>query len=67
MEFGIYFQCYKQPYAIYKALESIRMFYKDCTIILLSDNGYDYSEIAKYFNCTYHVLLNQITYCISIN
>jgi hypothetical protein len=51
--FGIYLQCHKQPVATYKALESARKFYPNCTIILLSDNGYNYSKMACLFNCIY--------------
>ena len=51
--FGAYLQCHKNPYATYKCLESFRKFYPDNTIVLLSDNGYDYTEMAKYFNCVY--------------
>ena len=51
--FGAYLQCHKQPLATYKALESFRKFYPTSTIVLLSDNGYDYTEIAKLFNCIY--------------
>lgn len=52
-QIGAYFQCHKQPYATFKALESFRKYYPDSTIILVSDNGYDYTEMAKLFNCTY--------------
>jgi hypothetical protein len=52
-KFGAYLQCHKNPYATYKCLESFRIFYPDSTIVLLSDNGYDFSEMAKYFNCIY--------------
>jgi hypothetical protein len=52
-EFGAYLQCYKNPYATYKCLESFRKFYPDNTVVLLSDNGYDYSEMAEYFKCVY--------------
>ena len=52
-QIGAYFQCYKNPYATYKCLESFRKFYPTSTIVLLSDNGYDYTEMAKYFNCIY--------------
>jgi hypothetical protein len=51
--FGGCLQCYKNPYATYKCLESFRNFYPDVTIVLLSDNGYDFSEMAKLFNCIY--------------
>jgi hypothetical protein len=52
-EFGAYLQCHKNPYATYKCLESFRNFYPDNTVVLLSDNGYDYNEMAKYFKCIY--------------
>jgi hypothetical protein len=51
--FGVYLQCYKNPFATYKCLESLRRHYPDCTVILLSDNGYDYTNMAKFFNCIY--------------
>jgi len=51
--FGIYYQCYKNPYATYIGLSSIRKHYPSCTIVLLSDNGYNYSEMAKIFDCIY--------------
>jgi len=50
---GAFLQCYKNPYATYKCLESFRQFYPDSTIVILSDNGYNYSEMAKFFNCIY--------------
>ena len=51
--FGAYYHVYKNPLSTYKCLESFRKFYPLNTIILVSDNGYDYTEMAKYFNCTY--------------
>ena len=51
--FGAYYQCYKNPYATYKCLESFRNIYPKNTIILISDNGYDYTEMAKQFDCIY--------------
>ena len=50
---GAYFQCYKNPYATYKALESFRIHYPNSPILLLSDNGYNYEKMAKHFNCMY--------------
>lgn len=50
---GGFLQCYKNPYATYKCLESFRKFYPEGTIVLLSDNAYDYSEMAKLFHCIY--------------
>jgi hypothetical protein len=51
--FGAFFQCYKNSYATYKCLESFRRHHPDNTIVLLSDNGYNYSKMAEYFNCIY--------------
>jgi hypothetical protein len=51
--FGAFLQCYKYPMATYKCIESFRRHYPTNTIVLLSDNGFDYSEMAKYFNCIY--------------
>ena len=53
MSLGAYFQCYKNPYATYKCLESFRAHYPHATIVLLSDGGYEYSEMAKQFGCIY--------------
>lgn len=50
---GAYLQCYKNPYATYKMLEAFRKYYPDSTVVLLSDNGYDYTEMANHFNCIY--------------
>jgi hypothetical protein len=52
-EFAAYFQCYKNPFATFICLSSFRNFYPNSTVVLLSDNGYDYTEMAKYFNCIY--------------
>jgi hypothetical protein len=52
-EFGAYLQCYKNPFATFVCLTSFRKFYPISTIVLLSDNGYDYTEMAKYFQCIY--------------
>lgn len=50
---GSFFQCYKNPFATYKALESFREHYPESPIILLSDNGYNYEKMAEHFNCKY--------------
>ena len=53
MEIGAYFQAYKQPYATRRALQSFRSVYPKGTIVLVSDNGLNYSRMAKEFNCMY--------------
>ena len=50
---GAYFQCYKNPRATYETLKSFRNYYPNNTVVLVSDNGYDYTNMAKYFNCIY--------------
>ena len=52
-EIGAFLQCYKNPLATYKCLESFRKYYPNSTIVLLSDNGYNYTEMASLFNCIY--------------
>lgn len=51
--FGAFLQCFKNPYATYISIASMRKFYPDATIVMLSDDGYDYTEMAKHFNCEY--------------
>lgn len=53
MEIAAFLQCFKNPYATYKCLESFRRFYPTSTVVLLSDNGYNYSKMAEYFQCIY--------------
>lgn len=53
MEIGAYLQCHKNPYATYKCLEQFRRFYPSGTVVLLSDNGYNYVKMAEIFNCIY--------------
>ena len=51
--FGAYYQCHKNPLSTYSCIDSFRKYYPDVDIVLVSDNGYDYSEVAKQYNCTY--------------
>jgi hypothetical protein len=48
-----YYQCYKDPYATIQSVKHYRKSYPDNTLYLLSDNGYDYSALAKEYNCIY--------------
>jgi hypothetical protein len=59
-DLSAYFQCHKNPYATYESLRTFRQFYPTEPIILVSDNGYDYTEMARHFNCTY---LHETTNC----
>jgi len=62
---GAFFQCYKNPFATYKALESFREHYPDSPIVLLSDNGYNYKKMAEYFNCKYIHAIDNVPVWIS--
>jgi hypothetical protein len=50
---GAFLQCYKNPLATYHSILSFRNHYPLGTIVLLSDNGYDYTEMSNHFNCIY--------------
>jgi len=64
---GAYFQCYKNPHATYETLKSFRTFYPNSTVVLVSDNGYDYTNMAKYFNCIYIHQTENIPYTIRLD
>lgn len=51
MEIGAYCQCYKQPQALRVSLHLFRQAYPNGTVVLVSDNGCDFSNMAKQFNC----------------
>jgi hypothetical protein len=53
MEIGAFIQCYKQPLALDIALFHFRKAYPTGTIVLVSDNGYNYSKMAEKYNCLY--------------
>ena len=63
---GAYFQCYKNPRATYESLKSFRNYYPDSTVVLLSNNGYDYTNMAKYFNCIYIHDTNNLPFAYEI-
>jgi hypothetical protein len=50
---GAFYQCYKNPKAVISAISSFRKFYPESDIFLVSDNGFDYSNLAKKYNCFY--------------
>lgn len=53
MTVAAYFQCYKSPLATFHTLLSFRKQYPVSTIILVSDNGYNFTKMAEHFNCIY--------------
>ncbi len=54
MTLSAYIQCYKNPLATFVCLSSFREFYPTEEILMVSNNGYDYTEMAKYFNAKYY-------------
>lgn len=50
MEIGAYCQCYKQPVALDYSLHFFRNAYPTGTVVLVSDNGCDFSNMAKKYN-----------------
>ncbi len=50
---GAFYQCYKQPKALINTLRHFRNIYPESTLVLVSNNGDDVGNVAKYFNCNY--------------
>jgi len=53
LSFAVHLQCFKQPRATFEALKSLRQYYPDVPVHLISDGGHDFSGIAKHFHCDY--------------
>lgn len=49
---AIYF-CHTHPLATYKSLEAFKKYHPTSKVYLISDNGYNYTEMAKHFDCEY--------------
>jgi hypothetical protein len=62
LKFLVYFQCFNQKKATFEALRSLRRFYPDVKVHLVSDKGEDFSEIAKYFGCDYTYAQENLAY-----
>ena len=60
LKIGGCYTAYQQPRATYECLKSFRLHYPEAPVYLVSDCGYDFSEIAQYFHCDYKYLTNQI-------
>lgn len=50
---GAYYQCFKNKPATDYVLAGFRHFYPDAPIILVSDGGDDFSDLAQKYNCLY--------------
>ncbi len=56
-KFGVYHQCYKNKKATEFAISRFRQYNPNTPYYLISDNGEDFSEIAKKYNC--HFVLHK--------
>jgi hypothetical protein len=59
MTIGAFYQCWKHSAATIQVIKQFRTFYPDSTVYLVSDDGHDYSPLAKKYNCIYeHSTIN---------
>lgn len=52
-EMAGYLVCYQNPYATYMCLQRFRSCYPQTTLVLASDKGYDYRNMAAHFGAIY--------------
>jgi len=57
-EIGVYYAVYKNKKASSFVLENFRKHFPDSKIVLISDGGDDFSDLASTYNCIYHHLHN---------
>lgn len=50
---GAYYQAYKKPNCVEFVLKNYRKHYPDTDLVLVSDGGDDFSDLAKQYNCIY--------------
>jgi len=50
---GAYYQAYKRPKCVQFVLDNYRKHYPDTDVVLVSDGGDDFFELAKQYNCHY--------------
>lgn len=53
LKIGAYYQCFKNKGATDYVLAGFRHFYPDAPIVLVSDGGDDFSDLAQKYNCLY--------------
>lgn len=53
MHLAAYYQCYKQPKAFEFVLQCFHQHHPSSPVTILSDNGNDYSQIAKHYGYSY--------------
>lgn len=50
---GAYYPCYKQPKALIASIRSFRAWYPDTSLVVVCDNGFDYSKFVTDMNGRY--------------
>lgn len=58
MTIGAFYQCYKNREATDYVLSGFRHHHPESPIVLLSDGGDDFSDLAKKYSCEYHTQAN---------
>lgn len=53
MNLGFMFQVFNNPASTIAVLKSVRKFYPDNLIIVISDNGYNFTDICRQYHCEY--------------
>ena len=54
LQFGVYYQVYDNKKAARFVLENFRESFPDNPVVLISDGGEDFSDVAEEYNCLYH-------------
>ena len=52
-EFGVFYQVYKNKKAPEAVLKNFRKYFPDNPIVMISDGGEDFSDIAEKYDCSY--------------
>ncbi len=50
---GAYFQCFKQPKSTIATISSFRNAYPDSTVTVISDGGFNYSDMCNLYKCNF--------------
>jgi hypothetical protein len=58
VEFGVFYQVYKNKNAVTFVLDNFRQHFPDNPIVLISDGGSDFSEHAEKYNCKFFMREN---------
>ena len=58
MEFGVFYQVYKNKNAADFVLRNFREHFPENPIVLISDGGDDFTDLSKKYNCSFHMREN---------